>query len=127
MIFTLEKTKRTPSVELSEKMLVVKGECYPENIAEFSEPIMENVQAVLDKAQVFDVIFELIYFNSSSAKFLFDFFEYLEESAESGREILIQWCYRREDDTMLEAGEDFQEDVESCTYELVAIETEAVG
>jgi hypothetical protein len=58
---------------------------------------------------------------------LFDFFEYLEESAESGREILIQWCYRTEDDTMLEAGEDFQEDVESCTYELVAIEAEAAG
>jgi hypothetical protein len=49
------------------------------------------------------------------------------ESAESGREILIQWCYRTEDDTMLEAGEDFQEDVESCTYELVAIEAEAAG
>jgi hypothetical protein len=72
----------------------------------------------------FKVVIELYYFNSSSAKFLFDFFEYLEETAEAGREILIQWCYRAEDDTMLEAGEDFQEDLESCTYELVQIDAE---
>ena len=50
--------------------------------------------------------------------------EYLEETAEAGREIIIQWCYRTEDDTMLEAGEDFQEDLESCSYELVAIDVE---
>ena len=42
---------------------------------------MENVQAVLDKAQVFDVIFELIYFNSSSAMFLFDLFNMLDDAA----------------------------------------------
>ena len=96
MIFTLEKTKRTPSVELSEKMLVVKGECYPENIAEFSEPIMENVQAVLDKAQVFDVIFELIYFNSSSAMFLFDLFNMLDDAAGNGCEIWIPPAFKVE-------------------------------
>jgi len=72
----------------------------------------------------FKVVIELYYFNSSSAKFLFDFFEYLEETAEAGRNILVQWCYREEDDTMMEAGEDFQEDMEHCTYELVAINAE---
>jgi hypothetical protein len=72
----------------------------------------------------FEVSIELYYFNSSSAKFLFDFFEYLEETAEAGRNIVVKWLYRAEDDTMLEAGEDFQEDLEACTYELVQIENE---
>jgi len=36
----------------------------------------------------------------------------------------VKWLYRAEDDTMLEAGEDFQEDLEACTYELVQIESE---
>ena len=73
--------------------------------------------------EAYKVVIELYYFNSSWLKF-FDFFEYLEEVAESGREIVIQWCYRTEDDTMLEAGEDFQEDLESCSYELVPIDVE---
>ena len=118
MIFTLEKTKRTPSVELSEKMLVVKGECYPENIAEFSEPIMENVQAVLDKAQVFDVIFELIYFNSSSAMFLFDLFNMLDDAAGNGCEIAVKWRYATDDDSMEEAGADFEDAFEHASYML---------
>jgi hypothetical protein len=37
---------------------------------------------------------------------------------------VVKWLYRAEDDTMLEAGEDFQEDLEACTYELVQIENE---
>lgn len=118
MIFTLEKTKRTPSVELSEKMLVVKGECYPENIAEFSEPIMENVQAVLEKARVFDVIFELIYFNSSSAMFLFDLFNMLDDAAGNGCEIAVKWRYAADDDSMEEAGADFEDAFENASYEL---------
>ena len=118
MIFTLEQTKRTPSVALSEKMLVVKAECYPENIAEFSEPIMENVQAVLEKARVFDVIFELIYFNSSSAMFLFDLFNMLDDAAGNGCEIAVKWRYAADDDSMEEAGADFEDAFEHARYEL---------
>ncbi len=118
MIFTREKTRRTPSVELSEKRLVVKGECYPENIAEFSEPIMENVRDVLDKAQVFEVIFELIYFNSSSAMFLFDLFNMLDDAAGNGCEISVKWRYAADDDSMEEAGADFEDAFEHATYEL---------
>ena len=75
----------------------------------------------------FEVQIELYYFKSSSAKFLFDFFEYLEVTAEAGRDIAVRWLYRAEDDTMLEAGEDFQEDLETCTYELVQIQNEQIS
>lgn len=123
MIF--EQTQRTPYVELTARSCAIRGECYPENIAEWSGPILEALEESMSLgSDPFKVMIELYYFNSSSAKFLFDFFEYLEETAEAGREIIIQWCYRTEDDTMLEAGEDFQEDLESCSYELVAIDVE---
>jgi hypothetical protein len=61
-------------------------------------------------------------FNSSSAKFLFDFFEFLDDKADEGVSIVINWRYRAEDDTMQEAGEDFEEDIENCTYNLVEAE-----
>ena len=123
MIF--EQTQRTPYVELTSNYCAIRGECYPENIAEWSGPVLEGLEESMSLGHdTFKVVIELYYFNSSSAKFLFDFFEYLEETAETGREIVIHWCYRTEDDTMLEAGEDFREDLERCTYELVPDNTE---
>ena len=123
MIF--EQTQRTPYVELTSNYCAIRGECYPENIAEWSGPVLEGLEESMSLGHdTFKVVIELYYFNSSSAKFLFDFFEYLEETAETGREIVIHWCYRTEDDTMLEAGEDFREDLERCTYELVPVNTE---
>ncbi len=118
MIFTLERTKRTPSVELSENRLVVRGECYPENIAEFSEPIIGNVRDVLDKTEVFEVIFELLYFNSSSAMFLFDLFNMLDDAAGGGCDIAVRWRYEADDDSMEEAGADFEDAFEHASYVL---------
>tara|TARA_E500000075_G_scaffold128993_1_gene136217 strand:+ start:551 stop:931 length:381 start_codon:yes stop_codon:yes gene_type:complete len=126
MIF--EQTQRTPFVEISSKACIIRGECYPENISEWSEPVLEALEVAMKLENAsFEVQIELYYFNSSSAKFLFDFFEYLEVTAEAGRDIAVRWLYRAEDDTMLEAGEDFQEDLETCTYELVQIQNEQIS
>ena len=118
-----EKTQRTPLVEIGSNSCLIKGECYPENIAEWSGPVLEALKKTLADANTqFNVDIELYYFNSSSAKFLFDFFEFLEESSEERKKIRINWRYRAEDDTMLEAGEDFQEDITACEYNLVIVE-----
>ena len=121
MIF--EAGQRTPLVELTPTSCSIRGECYPENISEWSEPVLKTLEDCLgnDESE-FKVDIELYYFNSSSAKFLFDFFEFLEESAEDGKAITINWRYRAEDDTMQEAGEDFEEDVSACSYNMVLVE-----
>ena len=117
-----EKTQRTPLVELGSNSCLIKGECYPENIAEWSGPVLEALKKTLGDANAaFNVDIELYYFNSSSAKFLFDFFEELEEAAEAGKQISIDWCYRADDSSMQEAGEDFEEDFEHAQYQLVEI------
>ena len=121
MIF--EASQRTPQVELTPTSCLIRGECYPENISEWSDPILKALEECLgndESAYVVDI--ELYYFNSSSAKFLFDFFEFLEESAEGGKSITVNWRYRAEDDTMQEAGEDFEEDVSACSYNVVMVE-----
>lgn len=121
MIF--EAGQRTPQVEFTPTSCLIRGECYPENISEWSDPVLKALEeCVGNDESEFVVDIELYYFNSSSAKFLFDFFEFLEESAEGGKSIAINWRYRAEDDTMQEAGEDFQEDMEACTYNMVVVE-----
>ena len=121
MIF--EAGQRTPQVEFTATSCLIRGECYPENISEWSDPVLKALEeCVGNDESEFVVDIELYYFNSSSAKFLFDFFEFLEESAEGGKSIVINWRYRAEDDTMQEAGEDFQEDMEACSYKMVMVE-----
>ena len=121
MIF--EAGQRTPQVEFTATSCLIRGECYPENISEWSDPVLKALEeCVGNDESEFIVDIELYYFNSSSAKFLFDFFEFLEESAEGGKAITVNWRYRAEDDTMQEAGEDFQEDMEACTYNMVVVE-----
>ena len=99
----LEATNRTPAVSISATGIEMKGECYPEDLTAFAEPVMEALRQQLESAENFHVRIELYYFNSSSAKFLFD------------------WCYRADDSSMQEAGEDFEEDFENAQYQLVEI------
>ena len=72
-------TQRTPLIEINEATCRMVGECYPENIQEFSAPVMSTLRSVVPAAGSFTVDLELFYFNSSSAKFFFDFFEFFEE------------------------------------------------
>ena len=68
-------TQRTPQIEISGAGCRIVGECYPENIQEFSSPVMSSLRSLVPDSGSYTVDMELFYFNSSSAKFLFDFFE----------------------------------------------------
>jgi hypothetical protein len=61
---------------------------------------------------------EIIYFNSSSSKLFFDFFDLLEDNREN-HTIEINWIYDEENESAQEAGEDFIEDFEDLNIKLV--------
>ncbi len=42
----------------------------------------------------------------------------------SGRKVVIDWLYRAEDDTALECGEEFKEDLGAAIFNLVKIPDE---
>ena len=121
----LAATQRTPMMEISGSSCRIVGECYPENIQAFSSPVMTELKSVVPDSGSYTVELELFYFNSSSAKFFFDFFEFFEEKAEAGLSVNVNWNYRLDDDTMLEAGEDFAEDMINCKFELVEMPSES--
>ena len=62
---------------------------------------------------------ELIYFNSSSSKVLMDLFDTLEEASEDGKDIVLNWIYDEDNEASLEYGEEFAEDMESLSFNLV--------
>ena len=116
-----EATQRTPLVkfDFERGLFVMKGEIYPEDAANFFGPLLESLNKYMRDgagASNFTFDLELIYFNSSSAKGLMNIFRMLEEAAEQGAQVVINWHYHEDDDTILEAGEDFAEDLSAATF-----------
>ena len=42
-----EASQRTPLVELTPTSCLIRGECYPENISEWSEPVLNTLEECL--------------------------------------------------------------------------------
>jgi len=117
----IDETKYTPEITLDVNGTIsLRGKSYPENTFEFYAPMMEWVKEYFETSaqDVTTVNLEIIYFNSSSSKLFFDFFDLLEENAEEHK-IEINWIYDEENESAEEAGEDFIEDFEDLNIKLV--------
>ena len=116
-------TKSSPEIIFNAQTntLSIVGESYPENTAQFYEPVFEWLDEYLTELSDQQVTFnmELIYFNSSSSKALMDIFDILEEASDDGKNIVLNWIYDEENDAALEYGEEFAEDIETLTFNLV--------
>ncbi len=99
--------------------LSLSGKSYPENTFEFYAPVLQWVKDYFEgePAEKTVVNIELIYFNSSSSKLFFDFFDLLDENKDQ-HEIEINWVYDEENESAKEAGEDFVEDFEYLNIRL---------
>jgi hypothetical protein len=114
-------TDRSPEVDFDfdKHCLRLSGESYPEDVAGFYGPVFEALDAYLRqlRGDACSFEFELIYFNSSSAKAVMSLLEKLDEAAENAS-VTITWYYDEEDDTMRELGEEFGEDLEHAEFRL---------
>ncbi len=118
----IEATKYTPKIDFNGErgVLEIRGKSYPENSFEFYKPIMEWIEKYFQNPKKRTIInIELVYFNSSSSKFLFDLFDKLEEEKNRGHEILINWIFDEDNDVAEEAGMDFQEDFGNLNINLI--------
>ena len=120
----IEATKYTPKIVLNadEGLIEIRGKSYPENTFEFYEPMMKWVEEYFECCAKDETIvnMEIIYFNSSSSKLFFDFFDLLDENRESHK-IIVNWIYDEENESAEEAGEDFIEDFEDLDIRLTKI------
>jgi len=118
----IEVSKYTPEISLDANtgILSMMGKSYPENTFDFYKPVMEWMEEYFSgNAKDKTVInMEIIYFNSSSSKLFFDFFDLVEE-ADDNHSIEVNWIYDEENESAQEAGEDFQEDFESLQFNLI--------
>jgi hypothetical protein len=115
--FVHQATDVSPEIYLSpgENRFIISGNSAPEDVREIYYPVLawmkefiagvkENNTYTDKKPLVFKL--DLEYFNSSSAKFLFDIFSLLKDLNNEGIPVVIEWHYDAEDSDLLEAGED---------------------
>ncbi len=116
-------TKSSPEINFDTQtnILSITGESYPENTTQFYEAVFVWLEEFIEALETQEVAFniELIYFNSSSSKVLMDLFDTLEEASEDDKNIVVNWIYDEDNEASLEYGEEFAEDMESLTFNLV--------
>jgi hypothetical protein len=120
---TLEATKSSPAIIFDARtgVLEIKGKSYPENAAKFFSPIFEWLTTYVETTDdpPVRVVLEINYLNSSSSKAVLNLLDILDAAAKRGRQVIIDWRYRQDDDVALECGEEFKEDVEAAVFNLV--------
>lgn len=107
-------TEDTPKVEFDpdREIFEISGRALPEDVNSFFTPVFDWLkqyfEAPLEKT-VF--IFNLSYFNTASAKILDEFFAFLEEAYNNNVNIEVKWLCLESDEDIIEAGEEFSENV----------------
>jgi hypothetical protein len=116
-----EKTDLTPYVYINEETGTMKleGESYHENVFEFFREIKDWLAGYLKTdfdSFTFDC--ELKYFNSSTVKVLLGMLLEMDNS-DNCRKITVNWITTKNNRIIIECGEDFEEDLENLTFNLI--------
>ena len=108
----LEPKSKTPLVNFDNKtgVMELKGMSCSENSLEFYRPILEWVEKYGKSPNGSTTVnIEFKYFNTSSAKCILDVLEKFANIYNMGNNVIFNWNYERNDEEMLEAGENFSE------------------
>lgn len=118
-------TVTTPEVYFSieENIFRISGNSRPEDVRAMYYPVTEWIINLVDGiisgriknfsgTNPLNFLVDLQYFNSSSAKFLYDIFSELKKLPDAGTPVNVEWYYEFEDTDMLEAGNDISTLVE---------------
>jgi len=121
-------TKSPPMVRFDADagLLEIAGKSYPENASKFYTPVFHWINEYLKTVspQPIRLNLEIIYLNSSSSKVLLNLLDILDQAAGDGREIVINWRYHEDNETALECGEEFAEEIGNALFNLVKIDND---
>lgn len=106
----IEASDDSPLVILDkeQKHFEISGKSMPEDVVEYYQPVLNWLEDYKkDPLPETVFIFKLIYFNTASSKLIYDLLIALDEIAQSGKKVVIQWYAISTDEDMEEAGHEF--------------------
>ncbi len=103
----LEATKKTPEITIVKEsaFVIIKGRLIPEDPESIFNKISENIDLVFDQNGKLTLDLELEYFNTSSARYLYDLLMVLKQKGSCN----IIWRYEEDDEDIFESGKELQE------------------
>lgn len=110
----IDPTEETPKVVLDKGQGVfeIAGNSLPEDVLEFYNPILNwFTEYTSNPNPSTSLSFNLEYYNTSSSKIFIRIFEKMRDLHRHGHAVEIQWHFFEDDDDMLEAGEDYAENL----------------
>ena len=115
----IQQTPNTPEIKLSpeENVFLIRGTSAPEDVRALYYPVIEWTRIFVDdvingvfkkynRKTPIDFHVDLAYFNSSSAKFLYDILSELKKIPRDTCPVVVNWHYDEEDIDMKDAGND---------------------
>jgi hypothetical protein len=115
----IQPTAATPEIKFSpdENVFLISGTSAPEDVRALYYPVIEWTRILVDdiidgeykkfsKKNPLDLHIDLAYFNSSSAKFLYDILSELKRIPNDRCPVIVDWHYDEEDIDMKDAGND---------------------
>ena len=123
--FVTKSTEQTPYITLDPEngLFEMKGVSRPEDVNKNYVPVIQwfrEYKKEPNEHTTFDFRFD--YFNTATAKLLYDVLAVLEEIKESGKGVLVNWYYNEMDLDMKSAGQEFADmvDVEFKFHSYIA-------
>jgi len=113
MIYKVQGNDSTPFILLDNKKgeFEISGKSVPEDSLAIFGPVLDHITEYVQQPQPSTVLnVKLIYFNTSTSKFLLDIMSALEDLVDRPNvEVAINWYYQVDDEDMMEIGEDFKD------------------
>jgi len=120
----IDASENSPEVELDfgANKFSFSGMSYMEDVGEFYDPFLPQLKSYLSelKEAIIQVDFKFSYFNSTSSRVVFGIFESLDQTAEQGNDVTINWSF--DDEDIGEEGEMLGEDLEHAKVVLIEVE-----
>ena len=123
----IDATSRTPAITLDQTagMLVIAGESYPEDVTGFYAGLTSALAGYFaGGAESLTVHIKLTYFNSSSARALMELLDILDDAAEGGATVTVQWFCDPDDDITREFAEDIAAEVSHAAVSILDLDVE---
>lgn len=122
--YTIDGTAKTPTInfDLQNGTIEIKGWSIPDNSIQFYDPFMQALEKYSGNAKPkTELAIELEYFNTSSSKCILAILKKLEGIKRAGNDVVVKWHYKKDDEDMLQAGEDYHTAV-NIPFKMVEID-----
>ena len=106
----INATFKTPHINFDPKkgLIEIKGKSIPEHAEAFYSHLIEWIKEYSQDPQATTAVnLQLEYINTDTKKYLLEMVELFGEMQKNGKKIVVNWYYEKDDEGMMETGEEY--------------------